>query len=394
MNKKYCIALLPSALMAVGAGAMTPQDAANAILSRNGERLQIAVEQNAKDLETRTIANAPDPSIEGDYMWMPEGVDNRWNVAIGYEFEWPGVYKSRRELGKAMREANAVDADAGIYEKYVEILKEIGTYLYAERRIEMMRHIQLATDSLHSASVRATKGGQMSRLDLSKITLEQGRVNTLIANLEAEKSGSEGNLKTLNGGYDCTALLNSIDRTWVMTPTHSLEEYLEEARTNPQLKKAISELEVADRNIGVAKAEGLPGISVGYHHDFEDAMHFNGATLGVSIPLFSNRGKVKAAQAAKAVAEYQVTVTTDKVESEITALYDEVQLIDQALKVPMEVFATTDYNTLLLKAYRGGELSLTDYLQERSWFSEAHLDLLELQYQREQRMWLLSLLCK
>lgn len=394
MNNKYCIALLPAALMAVGAGAMTPQDAANAILSRNGERLQIAVAQNAKDLETRTIANAPDPSIEGDYMWMPEGVDNRWNVAIGYEFEWPGVYKSRRELGKAMREANAADADAGIYEKYVEILKEIGTYLYAERRIEMMRHIQLATDSLHSASVRATKGGQMSRLDLSKITLEQGRVNTLIANLEAEKSGSEGNLKTLNGGYDCTALLNSIDRTWVMTPTHSLEEYLEEARTNPQLKKAISELEVAERNIGVAKAEGLPGISVGYHHDFEDAMHFNGATLGVSIPLFSNRGKVKAAQAAKAVAEYQVTVTTDKVESEITALYDEVQLIDQALKVPMEVFATTDYNTLLLKAYRGGELSLTDYLQERSWFSEAHLDLLELQYQREQRMWLLSLLCK
>ncbi len=234
----------------------------------------------------------------------------------------------------------------------------------------------------------------MSRLDLSKITLEQGRVNTLIANLEAEKNGSEGNLKTLNGGNDCTALLQSIDRTWVMTPTHSLEEYLEETKTNPELKKAISELEVAEKNIGVAKAEGLPNIAVGYHHDFEDAMHFNGATLGISIPLFANRGKVKAAKAAKAVAEYQVNVTTDKVESEITALYEEVQLIDQALKVPMEVFSTTDYNTLLLKAYRGGELSLTDYLQERSWFSEAHLDLLELQYQREQRMWLLSLLCK
>lgn len=394
MKRIYCIAMMPAVLGTAGALAITPQEAANSILSRNGDRLQISVAQNAKDLETHTIANAPDPTLEGDYMWMPEGVDNRWNVAIGYEMEWPGVYKSRSELGKAMRSANAAEADAGVYEKYVEILKEIGTYLYAERRIQMMRRIQLATDSLHSASVRATKGGQMSRLDLSKITLEQGRVNTLIANLEAEKSGSEGNLKTLNGGYDCAALLNSIDREWVMTPTHSLDEYLEEARTNPELKKVISELKVADRNISVAKAEGLPSISFGYHHDFEDAMHFNGATLGVSIPLFSNRGKVKAAKAAKAVAEYQVTVTTDKVESEITALYDEVQLIDQALKVPMEVFATTDYNTLLLKAYRGGELSLTDYLQERSWFSEAHLDLLELQYQREQRMWLLSLLCK
>ncbi|MDE5871998.1 MAG: TolC family protein [Muribaculaceae bacterium] len=394
MKRIYCVAIMPAVLGSTGTFAITPQEAANSILSRNGDRLQISVAQNAKDLESHTLANAPDPKIEGDYMWMPEGVDNRWNVAIGYEMEWPGVYKSRSNLGKAMRDANAAEADAGVYEKYVEILKEIGTYLYAERRIEMMRHIQLATDSLHNAAVRATKGGQMSRLDLSKITLEQGRVNTLIANLEAEKSGSEGSLKTLNGGYDCTALLNSIDREWVMTPTHSLEEYLEEARTNPELKKAISDLEVADRNIGVAKAEGLPSISVGYHHDFEDAMHFNGATLGISIPLFSNRGKVKAAKAAKAVAEYQVNVSTDKVESEITALYDEVQLIDQALKVPMEVFSTTDYNTLLLKAYRGGELSLTDYLQERSWFSEAHLDLLELQYQREQRMWLLSLLCK
>ncbi|MDE7347436.1 MAG: TolC family protein [Muribaculaceae bacterium] len=394
MKKIFSIVMMPAVLGTAGAFAITPQEAANSILSRNGDRLQISIAQNAKDLETHTIANAPDPKLEGDYMILPEGVDNRWSVGIGYEMEWPGVYRSRSELGKALRNANAAEADAGVYEKYVEILKEIGTYLYAERRIEMMRHIQSATDSLHSAAVRATKGGQMSRLDLSKITLEQGRVNTLIANLEAEKSGSEGNLKTLNGGYDCTALLNSIDREWIMTPTHSLEEYLEEARTNPELKKAISALDVADHTIGVAKAEGLPSISVGYHHDFEDAMHFNGATLGVSIPLFSNRGKVKAAKAAKAVAEYQVTVTTDKVESEITALYDEVQLIDRALKVPMEVFATTDYNTLLLKAYRGGELSLTDYLQERSWFSEAHLDLLELQYQREQRMWLLSLLCK
>lgn len=394
MKLRHVSAAVVLSIAAADAYAITAQEAANAILSRNGDRLQISVEQNAKDLETRTIANAPDPSIEGDYMVMPAGVDNRWNVAIGYEMEWPGVYKSRRDLGKAIRDANAAEADAGVYEKYIEILKEIGTYLYAERRIEIMRNIQSATDSLYNAAVRANRGGQMSRLDLSKITLEQGKVNTVIANLEAEKSGSEGNLKTLNGGYDCTELLKSIDRTWQMTPTHSLDEYLEEAHTNPQLKKALADLEVADRNVGVAKSEGLPGISIGYHHDFEDAMHFNGATLGVSIPLFANRGKVKAAKAAKAVAEYQANVTNDKVESEITALYDEVQLIDQALKVPMEVFSTTDYNTLLLKAYRGGELSLTDYLQERSWFSEAHLDLLELQFQREQRMWLLSLLCK
>ncbi len=88
------MALLPTFLATVGAFAITPQEAANAILSRNGDRLQIAVEQNAKDLESRTIANAPDPSLEGDYMVMPEGVDNRWNVAIGYEMPLRRCWKT------------------------------------------------------------------------------------------------------------------------------------------------------------------------------------------------------------------------------------------------------------------------------------------------------------
>ncbi len=394
MRLSYISTAILLGLATTDAYAITAQEAANAILNRNGDRLQIVNEQNAKDLDTKTIANAPDPTLEGDYMVLPKGVDNRWNIAVNYEMEWPGVYKSRRDLSRAMQGANAAEADAGVYEKYIEILQEIGTYIYAERRIELMKKIGIATDSLYNAAVRATKGGQMSRLDLSKITLEQGRINALIANLEAEKSGSEGTLKTLNGGTDCTHLLQSIDKEWVMTPTHSLEEYIAEAKTNPQLLKVIADYEVAKNNVSVAKAEGLPNLSVGYHHDFEDGMHFNGATLGISIPLFSNRGKVKAAKAAQAVAEYQVNVTTDRVESEITALYDEVQLIDLALKAPMEVFGTTDYNTLLMKAYKGGELSLTDYLQERTWFNEAHMDFLELQFQREQKMWLLSLLCK
>ncbi|MDE6340992.1 MAG: TolC family protein, partial [Muribaculaceae bacterium] len=111
-------------------------------------------------------------------------------------------------------------------------------------------------------------------------------------------------------------------------------------------------------------------------------------------PLFSNRGKVKAAKATQAVAEYQMTVTTDKLESDISALYEEVKLIDETLKTPKEVFSNTDYNSLLLKAYKGGELSLTSYLQERAWFYETHLDYLELQYQREQKMWILAILCK
>lgn len=393
IQAKHTLAVLFFAIPAA-VSAMTPQEAADAILGRNGDRLQIENARNAKDLETLTLANAPDPEVEGEYLVAPTASDNRWSAGLTYGVEWPGVYRSRRHLAAALREANSAEAKDAVWQKYVEILKEIGNYIFAERKLLLLREVDCFTDSLVALNEKAHRGGEISTLALSKIKLEHGRIHTSIANLEAEKNGIEGNLKTLNGGMDCKPILASISREWEQTPLFSLQHYLDEARTSPELEKVIAQYKVAQSEIEVAKMQGLPGFTLGYSHLYEDGMHFNGASLGVSIPLFSNRGKVKAAKAAQAVAEYEMTVTTDRLESDVEALYEEVKLIDETLVTPMEVFSTTDYNNLLLKAYRGGEMSLTSYLQERSWFYESHLDLLELQYQREQKMWMLSLLCK
>lgn len=386
--------LSAAVFLAIGSWAITPQQAADMILGRNGDWRLAVIEQEAKDLDSKTLANAPDPEVEASYLVAPKGETNRWGVELNYGFEWPGVYGARREVAEAMRQANAAEASAVAYGKRMEILSEIGSYLYADRRLSIMRKMSASTDSLMDITARLVAGGQMSRLDLSKLQLERGRINTQIANIEAEKRSAEGNLQTMNGGLDCTGLLETIDRTFVMTPLHSLDLYLEEAMERPQVTQAIAELHAAQHGVQVAKGEGLPGFSVGYTHEFEDGMHFNGANIGVSLPLFSNKGKVKAAKAAEAAAEFRKATAVDQAHSDIRAMYDEVVALDESLRVPSEVFGQTDYSTLLLKAYRGGELSLVDYLQERAWFQEAHLDFLELQYQREQTMWLLSALCR
>lgn len=133
---------------------------------------------------------------------------------------------------------------------------------------------------------------------------------------------------------------------------------------------------------------------MGYAHEFEEGAHFNGASLGVSVPLFSSRHKVKAAEAAKAAAEFAMIVEADRTEAQVTALYNEVAALDEALKDPDEIFSATDYTSLLLKAYKGGELSITDYLRDLSWFYEAHMEYLELRCQRQRKAQLLTLMCK
>ncbi len=262
----YSLAVFASAQIS----AMTPREAADAILGRNGQRLQAIAVRNAKDLESHTIANAPDPEIEGGYKVAPSGVEDRWDVGISYGVEWPGVYSARREVGRSTREANAAEEDAVVYAKRIEILQKICGWMYATRRLELMQGIAAATDSLQALTEQAMRGGQMSRLDLSKITIEKGMVDMMIADIEAEKISLEGELSTLNGGYPCVALLERIDRKPDMTPLLPVQKYLDGARSNPAFRQAAAEFRMAEDNVKVAKAEGLPGFTLGYTHDFEE----------------------------------------------------------------------------------------------------------------------------
>lgn len=367
---------------ALYAFSISPREAADAILSRNGDYLSAIVAKDAKNIEAQTLGNAPDPEISGGYMIAPKGETNRWDVGVSYAMEWPGVYGARRSMGKVTRNANDAEILALANAKRLEILTKIEEYLYADQRLNLMQQMADATDSIQILAEKSRRGGQMSQLDLAKISLERGRVDSELAKIKNDKVTLEGELTTLNGGYNAKALLESIDRNVIAEPLMPIESYIDGAKSNPDFLKAMADFEAAKQNVKVANAENLPSLSIGYAHEFEDGMHFNGANLGVSIPLFSTRGKKKAAKAAVAAAEHAATAVADRTESEVKALYDQVVALDKALEVPKQIFGSTDYTALLLKSYRGGEISLVDYLQERTWFIETYLDFLEQSYLR------------
>lgn len=393
--KYSMIVLLPLLWFAgLDSYAISPEEAADAILGHNGDIMVNELLRDAKNKETLSIANAPDPEIEGDYLVAPSGEENRWGLGLSYSFDWPGVYKARRDLGVALRQVNNADALKEIYFKRIEILDEVWTYLYAKRRLEVMEMVADATDSIAELAKMANSGGELSRLDLLKVAIEQSKIRSMVAAIEDEMQATLGNLQTFNGGMSCNIILQSIGNPWNMRPVTPLDSYMNAVSESPELAKAMADFALSEKNLKLAKSERLPGFKVGYAHEYEDGIHFNGANVGVSVPLFSSRHKVKAAEAAKAAAEYRMSVESDKKESEVKSLYNEILSLDKALETPLEVFKNNDYTSLLTKAYKGGELSMTDYLTELSWFYEAHLNFMELQYQRERKLSRLSLLTK
>lgn len=73
------------------------------------------------DAELKASSNLPDPEVGGEYLVMPEDVDNRWTVELSWALEWPGIYGAKSREAKSKMAL----ADKAVYAQRVEKLYEI-----------------------------------------------------------------------------------------------------------------------------------------------------------------------------------------------------------------------------------------------------------------------------
>ena len=130
----------------------------------------------------------------------------------------------------------------------------------------------------------------------------------------------------------------------------------------------------------VASLSKYPGFSIGYTHNYEEGMHFNGITVGVTIPVFSQRHKVQAAKDRALAYEtanmaYRVNRT-----SKVAAAYSRVNSLNEDISLLGPIFETTDNMTILKKSLDGGQISILSYIEGMNYFLLARQDYLDLQY--------------
>ena len=102
MRKIFASVIL--ALFILPLSAETPQQVALNIISDAPSLKSVYGGTEAEIAALKTIANLPDPGIEGEYLVAPKDEDNRWGFGVNWELDWPGAYKARKNAGKAEAE--------------------------------------------------------------------------------------------------------------------------------------------------------------------------------------------------------------------------------------------------------------------------------------------------
>lgn len=327
----------------------------------------------------RTAANLPDPQLEGEYLVAPEGETDRWGAEVSLQLEWPGIYNARKKEAARKLEAARSKMRADRYEKLTEIKSLLLDYIYLSKKLKIINELQKSNDSIYKFAQRAATAGEITVLDLNKIKLENANLRITRASIINDQ-GENISALTKIYGKDCSNILAQMNCEFpeIMVPENS--EVKNISQNNYNVIAAIQEADARKTGKDIVHMEAFPSISVGYKHAFEDGIHFNGATVGISIPIFSSRHKKKVAKADITEAEFNAMSIEETIEAEANILIKRLSLLQEQINEMKPIIHDNDHSALLLKAYESGLISMIDYLTERNYFTNASLELLSLQH--------------
>ena len=162
--------------------------------------------------------------------------------------------------------------------------------------------------------------GDANQLEYNKVQLNLTAVQGEISRVEVEQNALLSQLKRLNGGTSVTFEDNRYSE--ISLPLDFDQWFAQAAQKNPVLAYVEQEIELSKRQVSLSKAMGLPTFSAGYMSEKVVGQQFQGLTLGISIPLWENKNRVKQAKAAVSAAETRQTDSKQQFYSQLQILYN------------------------------------------------------------------------
>jgi outer membrane protein TolC len=169
-------------------------------------------------------------------------------------------------------------------------------------------------------------------------------------------------LQRLNGGAE--VVLTADQYSHATLPTDFDAWYMQMATQHPALESAQETVALHKKQVSLNKTLNLPSISAGYMSEQVVGEHFQGITLGVSIPLWENKNRTKQAKVAVRAAEHQQADAQQQLQAQFRKLYNRAAGLQHLAETYRHALAALNNTALLQKALEAGEISLLNYIVE------------------------------
>lgn len=364
MYKKIIIALISICVPVLAMGQATLQEVLESV-ERNNLTLQAQRHTaEAKSLEARTGNSLDDLSVSYDHLWGKPVTEfgKTAEFAVSQSFDFPTVYARRNKLAANLGEQYLNELSAVRQGILLEAKK---TYfeLLSARQLQLLLDYRLESNKrLSDLYKECYESGDASLLEKNKMHHEYLLFQEVASENRIKIVEYEKKLTALNGGEPVTV-------RFVEIPLEELRPYREVVEDYKDMYPALQALRLqekgAEYDLKLSRSQSLPKFELGYKHEYATAGdRFNGVTVGLSIPIFSNRNNVKRANAFRQAAQVESRAAEVECATQLEELYGKAALLRSALAKYDGISEQGDYLGILSTALEEGEITVVEYFSE------------------------------
>lgn len=317
----------------------------------------------ADKLANKTEIYLSNPEVEYGHHWgKPTEIGNRTALNVTQTFDIATLtgMKSRlaRDKNTLIDRQYRSDRMAILLEAKQTCIDLIYCNALREELSLRLQHAEVIADGYKSRMEK----GDANIIEYNKVRLNVTRAQNELRLIEIERQTLLLRLRRLNGDIDISFDLTTYPATMLPTDFDTWYSHIE--TTDPTLAHARQEIEVSKRQLSLTKAMGLPSFSAGYASEKVGQEDFKGISVGITIPLWENKNKVRHAKASIRAAEARANDTHREVYNRLKSLYDRTAGLRDIAHSYRNTLSQANNADLLKKAYDAGELSLLDYILE------------------------------
>jgi len=325
----------------------------------------------AKKLLYKTGLNPENPKVEYEYLaGSAGGQGDQTDIFVVQTFDFPSAYIKKNQV--ANRQIAQSDFQIAAFRQNV-LLKAKQTCMELiylnKKQIELTKRTEIAT-TLFNAYQKKIDLGDANILDVNKFQLQLLNIQNELRLNTSEINQHNQKLTELNGGVEIVFSETDYPIAEMIPDLRTLQDKIEQ--NDPELKSIHQQNEIDQKKLELSRAMALPKLEGGYRSQQFAGQTIQGLHVGITIPLWENKNKVKHQKAHLLFNDLQIEEHHIKHHNEIQRLYEKYTNLSVAIADYQKLMKTVNNIELLTKALELGEISSLHYFMELNYFYDSY----------------------
>lgn len=309
------------------------------------------------------------PEVGFDYLWgSPADVGTRKDVSVTQSIDIAALSGSRGKLSNSKIELSDIQYNIERQKILLEAKQLYIRIVYCNAVNAELSSRIARSEQIEAAYRDMQARGETDMIEVNKAHLAYlSQKNALSRNL-VERESLLSELQGLNGGEPVEVNASVISTDEVL-PADFGAWYAEASQQIPELAYMKKNVDVNAAEARTAKMANYPSLTAGYMAELVKGSNFRGLTLGLSIPIWSVRSKVRQANASCEAAKLEERDAVTKTYNSFKALYDRAKGLQEiSAELSSSLAVSTEAMALTEHKLKSGDISLIDNIMELSLY--------------------------